>query len=343
MVFRIKEIKVKLSYKPLKITVAVFSIATLVSFSHGVFAQTLTLTAGSPGGGYFKAAAAFAEYIKASVPGIETTVIPGGGWANVERLQPNSKLADVAVLENALASMAFNGKGPKSTKYDFRMIAAIRGPSVAQAVTPIGTKISSFEQIAKDKLPVRIATFERSQLATAQALAILKEYGLSKSKIESFGGKVIFTSHKEGIRMVMDGQADMWFTGGSMYPHHQYIKVGSKMPFTLLPISKKAAEAAGSEFGQSVISVPKDVYGKNNGKNVAYWSPATVVTFGVRTTMPDALVYKITKALAENKDKFHKVHKQHKFYEPETAWKNVGGVPIHAGAMNYYKEMGYIN
>ena len=61
MVFRIKEIKVKLSRKLLKITAAVFSITTFVTFSHGVFAQTLTLTAGSPGGGYFKAAAAFAE------------------------------------------------------------------------------------------------------------------------------------------------------------------------------------------------------------------------------------------------------------------------------------------
>ncbi len=304
--------------------------------------ETITLTAGSPGGGYFKAAAAFAEYIKESVPGVETTVIPGGGWANVERLQAESKIADVAVLENALASMAYTGKGPKGTKYDFRMIAAIRGPSVAQAVTPTNTKIVSFEQIAKEKIPVRIATFERSQLATAQALAILDQYGLTKEKIESFGGKIIYTSHKEGIRMVMDGQADMWFTGGSMYPHHQYIKVGSKLPFTLLPISKEAAAAAGGEFGQSVIEVPGDVYSDNNGKNSAYWSPATVVTFGVRTDMSDEMVYKITKALAENKDKFHMVHKQHKFYDPATAWKNVGGVPIHPGAAKYYKEQGFM-
>ncbi|MAH83292.1 MAG: hypothetical protein CBB68_02870 [Rhodospirillaceae bacterium TMED8] len=332
----------KLGLQPIRRLFVISLVASMAIFSREAASESLTLTAGSPGGGYFKAAAAFAEYIKESVPGIETTVIPGGGWANVERLQASSRLADVAVLENALASMAFNGKGPKSTKYDFRMIAAIRGPSVAQAVTPVNTRISSFEQIAKDKIPVRIATFERSQLATAQALAILQQYGLSKEKIDSFGGKVMFTSHKEGIRMLMDGQADMWFTGGSMYPHHQYIKVGSKMPFTLLPISKKAAMAAGSEFGQSAISVPKDIYGDNNGKNDAYWSPATVVTFGVRTTMADDLVYKITKALAKNKSKFHKVHKQHKFYEPATAWKNVGGVPVHPGAERYYKEMGYM-
>ena len=31
--------------------------------------ESLTLTAGSPGGGYFKAAAAFAEYIKKDIHG----------------------------------------------------------------------------------------------------------------------------------------------------------------------------------------------------------------------------------------------------------------------------------
>lgn len=305
-------------------------------------AETITLTAGSAGGGYFKAAAAFAEYIKSADPNVQTTVIPGGGWANVERLEPDQKLADVGVLENALASMAFTGKGPTGKKYDFRMLASIRGPGIAQAVTPVGTKITSFDQILKDKIPVRIAMFERSQLATSQALEILKEYGLTVDKIESFGGKVMYTPFGEGVRMVMDGQADMWFTGGSMYPHHQFIKIGSKTEFNVIPISKEVAEKAGAEFGQEVIEVPANIYADNNGKNPEYWSPATMVTFGVRTAMPDDTVYMMTKALADNKEKFHAVHPQHRYYEPATAWKNVGGVPLHPGAEKFYREAGYM-
>ena len=73
--------------------------ATGIAFA----ADSVTFTAGSPGGGYFKAAAAFGEYIKSDIPGTSVTVIPGGGWANVERLDQASKAADVAVLENALA------------------------------------------------------------------------------------------------------------------------------------------------------------------------------------------------------------------------------------------------
>jgi TRAP transporter TAXI family solute receptor len=304
--------------------------------------ESLTLTAGSPGGGYFKAAAAFAEYIKAEIPGTSTTVIPGGGWANVERLDPAAKTADVAVLENALASMAWEGTGPTGKKYDFRMLAAFRQPGAAQAVIVESVGIKTFEEILEKKYPIRIAMFERHQLATGQALAMLEAYGLTVEKIESWGGKVVYTSLGEGIRMMMDGLIDMWFTGGSYFPHFQYIKLGSKKPFRLLPLSKEVAEKVAKKFGQEIMEVPAGIYADNNGTNDAYWSPATIVTFGVRTGLSDDLVYKMAAALAAHKEEFWKVHKMHKFYRPEVAWQNVGTAPLHPGAVKFYKENGYM-
>ena len=142
--------------------------------------------------------------------------------------------------------------------------------------------------------------------------------------------------------MMMDGQLDMWFTGGSYFPHSQYIKLGSKRPFHLLPISQEVAESVATKFGQETMEVPADVYADNNGQNEAYWSPATILTFGVRTNLDDDLVYEMTKALANHKEEFWEVHKMHSFYQPEVAWQNVGTVPLHPGAERYYKEMGYM-
>ncbi len=305
-------------------------------------ADKITLTAGSPGGGYFKAAAGLAEYIKAEIPGISTTVIPGGGWANVERLAPESQLADIAVLENALASMAYAGTGPTGQKYDFRMIAAVRGPSAAQAVITEEVGIKTFEELREKQHPIRIAMFERHQLATAQAEAMLEAYGISFNDIESWGGKLIFTSHKEGIRLIMDGLADMWFTGGSMWPHHQYIKLGTKKPFRLLPLSKDVAQQVADKYGQEIFEMPAGVYKDDNGTNDAYWTPNTTVAFGVRTDLPDDLVYQITAALAKHKDDFHQIHRTHVFYDPKIAWRDVGGAPLHPGAERFYREMGYL-
>ena len=54
-------------------------VATFASFA--MAGESITFTAGSPGGGYFKASAALGEYIKSDIPGTSVTVIPGGGWA----------------------------------------------------------------------------------------------------------------------------------------------------------------------------------------------------------------------------------------------------------------------
>jgi len=58
--------------------------------------------------------------------------------------------------------------------------------------------------------------------------------------------------------------------------------------------------------------------------------------------LPDDLVYKITAALAKNKEAFWKVHRMHKYYRPEVAWQNVGTAPLHPGAIKFYKENGYM-
>ena len=213
-------------------------------------------------------------------------------------------------------------------------------PGAAQAVIVDSLGLKSFEEIKAKKYPIRIAMFERHQLATAQALEMLKAYGMSKKIIESWGGKVIFTSQGEGIRMIMDGLADMWFTGGSYFPHFKYIQLGSKKAFRLLPISKKVAGKVAKRFGQEIMEVPAGIYDKNNGKNDAYWSPATIVTVGVRTSLSNDLVYKLSAALANHKEEFWKVHRMHKFYNPKTACKNVGTAPLHPGAVKFFKEMG---
>ncbi|TFH42616.1 MAG: hypothetical protein E4H01_13225, partial [Lysobacterales bacterium] len=261
-----KQRKLRASVRRLLIATAALAMGVA---GNAFAADSITFTAGSPGGGYFKAAAAFGEYIKSDIPGTSVTVIPGGGWANVERLDPASKAADVGVLENALASMAWEGTGPTGKKYDFRMLAAFRQPGAAQAIVLDSVGISTFEELKAKKLPIRITMFERHQLATGQALAILEAYGITAENIESWGGKIIFTSISEAMRMLADGQADMWFTGGSYFPHPQYVKLGAQHPFKLMPVSKEVAAAVGKKFGQDIMEVPVDVYADANGQNPA--------------------------------------------------------------------------
>lgn len=298
--------------------------------------QHLTLVGGSVGGGYYQAAAALAEYIGQEIPGISTTVTPGGGWANVDRLETGD--ADIAVIENVLATLAWRGESPNAKKYDFRMLAAFRGPSIVQAFIPEDRGIESFEQIAEEQRPVRIATFERSQIVTPIALDILAEYGITEEKLSSWGGRLIFTSLSEGFRMINDGVADMWLTGGSFFPHHAAIELGTKQPFRLLPISEEVATTVAEKYGAKVGEVPAGIYEEANGTNEPYHSPMLVVAFAVRTDLDEDLVYKIKDALWKHREEFWSMHDQHKVYDIDFAAQNVGQAPLHPGAERWYAE-----
>jgi len=299
-------------------------------------AQQLTITTGSVGGQYFQLGAALGEYISAEIPEVSTTVIPGGGWANIDRLESGD--ADIAVVENVLSTLAIQGDSPTGKPYDFRMLAAVRGPSIVQAAIPKSRGITSFEQIAEEKRPLRIATFERAQIVTPIAIDVLAEYGITEEKLNSWGGQLIFTSTSEGYRMINDGVADMWITGGSFFPHPANIELGTREPFIVLPVSKEVADKVAAKYGASVGEVPAGIYKDSNGENEAYYSPMIILGFAVRTTLEDDLVYKIKDALWKHRDEFRALHDQHKLYTPEFAKTNIGKAPLHPGAERWYAE-----
>ncbi|MGE4249366.1 MAG: TAXI family TRAP transporter solute-binding subunit [Parvibaculaceae bacterium] len=317
---------------------ASLSIAALAFTGSSAMSEQLKLVSGSVGGGYYQAAAVLSEYVATEVPDLRITVMPGTTWANVDQL--DSGAVDLAIIENITSTLAWKGESPTGQKYDFRMMAAVRGPSVVQAFIPSDRGVTSFEQIVQEKRPIRIATFERSQAVTPIALDVLAAYGITKEAVESWGGQLIFTSINEGFQMIGNGTADMWISGGSYYPHPSAIELGVKGPFLLLPLNQKVADSVAQKYGMTVGTVPANAYGDNNGKNEAYPSPVLILAFAARTGLSDDTVYKIMDALWKHRDEFRAVHEQHKVYDLPFAAKNVGEAPLHPGAAAWYAEHG---
>lgn len=317
---------------------AAVPLTALALMSSQASAEQLKMVSGSVGGGYYQAAAVLSDYVSKEVPGLKITVMPGTTWANVDQMDTGQ--ADLAVIENTTSTLAWKGESPMGQKFDFRMLAAVRGPSVVQAFVPTSRGITSFEQIVKEKRPVRIATFERSQAVTPIALDVLAAYGITQETLESWGGQLIFTSINEGFQMIGDGVADMWITGGSFYPHPSAIELGVRGPFQLLPISQEVADSVAKKYGMTVGTVPAGVYDKDGGENVAYPSPVLILAFAARTGLSDDTVYKVMEALWKHRDAFRAVHAQHQVYDLPFAAKNVGEAPLHPGAAKWYADHG---
>jgi hypothetical protein len=65
--------------------------------------------------------------------------------------------------------------------------------------------------------------------------------------------------------------------------------------------------------------------------------------FITRQDVPEALVYTVTKAIADNKEALVAAHKGLAKFDPTAAWKpELVGLPLHPGAERYYREKGWM-
>ena len=71
-------------------------------------------------------------------------------------------------------------------------------------------------------------------------------------------------------------------------------------------------------------------------------------TFGVGATfvsssdVPENVVYVVVKAVFENLDQMKKLHPAFKHLKAENMIKDSLSAPLHAGAIKYYKEKGWM-
>src|SRR5690606_7372501 len=68
---------------------------------------------------------------------------------------------------------------------------------------------------------------------------------------------------------------------------------------------------------------------------------AVNTTLAVHKDVPEEIVYRITKIIAENADRVRATHDSAQVFDPATAWQHVGA-PLHPGAERYYREAGYL-
>ncbi|MFR5645270.1 MAG: TAXI family TRAP transporter solute-binding subunit [Bilophila wadsworthia] len=84
---------------------------------------------------------------------------------------------------------------------------------------------------------------------------------------------------------------------------------------------------------------PRRLLRRRGGQDIPCITDSTVML--VRKNMPDADVYKITKAIVEGFEELHAVQPTWKTLVPEHMADNLA-LPLHPGAEKYYREAGII-
>jgi TRAP transporter TAXI family solute receptor len=265
------------------------------------------------------------KIINTQLPEFKITVeVTGGGVANARLVGEGNN--DFGITNSDAAYYAFKGEKPFKKSYKFYSIAYLY-PSSLHTIVMGNSPIKSY----RDFKGKRIAIGPAGGGTINTFRFMMPFYGFQESDF-----KFSFLSFSDGVSALKDGNADV-----------NMVIAGAPAG-----AAKELAETASVRF----ISTEEDILKKLSEKYPFYVrselpktmfnTPQEIVTVGlgnlwvVRDKMPEDVVYKMTKAVYENLEELGKSHPQGKDIVLKQATSV--SIPLHPGAIRYYKEKGLL-
>jgi uncharacterized protein len=300
-----------------------FWLSCILSLGAGsVLAEpTLRIGTGARTGAYFPIATALAQSI--SQPGqLRVQVVAtNGSLANVAAVEQGdleSAFAQADVLGKHVASAAAANK--------LRLIATLYPESV-HIVVRKSANVSSVAGLRG----LRVALDEPGSGVLANARQILRAYGLTEREI-----KPVFIKGAAAAQRMKEGKLDaLFFVGG--VPSSFLSELAHTLEITLLPIDGEPAQAlrqASPYFSEASLAAG------------TYGNAAAVATLAVHAQwfthadVDEQSVYQLTRGLLQESS-LNQVRAAHPLAQGISAQTVVGtGLPLHPGALRYYREIG---
>jgi hypothetical protein len=295
----------------------------------------VTLTTGTPGAVYHPVGNAICRMFNLASENQARPCVAlssEGSVANIRRIERGESTFGLAQTDVAYA--AFHGEGPFAAAGPdprLRMLIALY-PEAFTVVTRADTGIRDFQDLRGRR--VGIGKSGAGYAFTRDV--VLEAYG---STILDFG-QVLRLDPTEQKQALCGNEVDaVIFEAGHPNGLTQDVTTGCRA--SLVRIAGKPIDrllAAHSYYVASVI--PGGMYAGN---------PDDVRTIGTRAVLitssdrPDALAYAVVKAVFENFADFRRLHPVLSTLDMKDMVPSGAVIPIHPGALNYYREAGLVH
>lgn len=320
---------------------AVAAAATFIAASTAANAQTynLTLCGASPGGLWTLLGAGIDAAVKRSFPGSTVTYqTSGGGLANVGLLDEGK--CDLALIHDAEAKAGVAGIAP--FKAPVEGLATVAQLYTWAPMQIIASKdyveehgLTSLEDVAEKKLPVRVILNRRGNIVSAIGESMLNAAGASVENIESWGGSVQFAASSEQGDQMRDRRADMMIN--SLFVNHSSIReLASAVDLALLPVSEETAQKVIDEWDINKFKIGADDYDWNDKEVLTLTVSAQLFA---RKDADETMIHDVTKALLDNVEELKSVHNAMKPLDP-ALMAGATTVDYHPAAQKVYDEAG---
>ena len=201
--------------------------------------------------------------------------------------------------------------------------------------------IKSWADIAAKKPKIRLAINrpDNPQTTIGGPYEVMKAYGFTINDIEKWGGSFVLGNSQIGLDAITDGKADMFMNARNL--GDSLVKeIATKRALLWIDGDRAHFEKAAATFNNKADIVPKGTYPfmEKDDPTVRMW-----VSLLAGAHVPDEVVYKYVKAIAENEARVQAIGGSLKsaFTTAKMA-TNPGDLPYHPGALRYYKEKGLV-
>lgn len=227
-------------------------------------------------------------------------------------------------------------KDPEGPRKNLRMVANIQEPSYYALAVRSGTGITDLKQIVDQKMPVHILATTTGGQNTA---TVLEYFGITKEKMESFGGELRSAAYSAEQRKGLDVFIG-WAALENAPEYNMWYDITQRYDLKFLELPKDLRDKMIKEFDLEEHKLPIGLL-RGVDRDIPSLTRTGNVIYG-RTDMPDQFAYTLAKALDEHQDLLQYSNGGMNFsYNAHMVWKAYG-VPLHPGAAKYYKEKGYM-
>lgn len=292
--------------------------------------QFLRMFSGPEGGSWYPLGSAMMGIVEKNLK-ISSSNGPGGGVGNCKAV--NGGRADLGWTYTHTAYNAYNGRGKFNKKNtNLRHLMSLY-PGVFQMAVDKSSKIFSVADLANKRIVPGKVGFS----GTVIAELVLKAYGMTFDSIKKNGGSVSFVGYSDSAALLKDGHSDVYMAVTSC-PQSTIIDLNFRPGIRFLEVDgKHMAKILHMEPGLMATTIPVGAY---KGLKAAVPAVGTVTCIVANKDLSDDEAYNIVKTLYANWPELAKVKKA--AIEASKPRKALMGarIPVHPGAMRYYKEMG---
>jgi len=315
--------------KTMKATLLAAAVACGFGISLPAAAQQATFMTGPQGGSWIPLGGALKHMWEQAIPGLQIQQTPGAGIANVRGVDEGK--AQIAFANSSTTVDGIAGRAPYPKKVTKVCQVANLYPQYFQVAALSDSKINSYADLKGKTL----VTQPKGNTAEALTAEILKLNGLNYQSLAKANFQASYT---DAVALMKDGHAQV-MTLGTTAPASAVMDLASARDMKLVPVDDKTMGALRKENpGYQKLTIKAGTYPKQD-KDVPVIGYSTHIV--ASCDLPEDVVYKMTKAMAQNVQTMASVVKPIAGMTPKTMAADIG-VPLHKGAAKFYKEAGVI-